>query len=138
MQTTEDMLHSRHLAIDLVPLGLGNVDKVWQPRVGLIAPAGVIESVGSLMRRNRVRGRRDGWGEEGRIRGRDGGIKGGDGNGDGDGGFRRRRATVGAGEVALDAVSAGHVTIAADFARTAGQAGLAFARSAADGIRRHF
>ena len=59
------------------------------------------------------------------------------GRGVGDGGFDRRRATVGAGEVTLDAIAARDVAIAADFACTTGQAGFTLAWAAANGIDGH-
>lgn len=51
--------------------------------------------------------------------------------------FRGGQATVSTVEVALNAIGAGDVAVAANFPGATGQAGLAFARSAADGIRRH-
>lgn len=47
------------------------------------------------------------------------------------------RTTVGAGEVALDAIAAWNIAIAADLAGTAGQASFTLARPATDRIRRH-
>ena len=47
------------------------------------------------------------------------------------------RPTVGTGEVSFDAIPTGYTAVATNFARATWQAGLALARSAADGICRH-
>lgn len=130
METPEDLLHSGHLGINVIPLGLRDVDDVGEIRGGADGRGPVGGVVG--IARGRIVVRRDRWGDErGMRRG-----------GSGDRGGRYRmfesgRGAVGTVEIALDAIAARDVAVAANFAGAASQASLALARAATDRIRRH-
>lgn len=143
MQTGHDLLHGLHLRIDLIPFHLRQRYHIRRRvrvriRAAIVPHGGGSKTVAAAIATGGCEGGRRRWELWGRDRG--------GGRGRGRKGIRQERRFRGVGgwrtavraaEVALDAVATGHIAIASDLARSAGQTRFTLARPAPDRIDRH-